>query len=186
MRQDADDPDRRLVHDIATGDSTALDELYQRYGLSLFKFLISRLADRPLAEEVLQDVMLAIWNGANRFRGDSSVHTWIFAIAQRQLSKAYRRFRPYTKPLDETLYCDTVDCPHLSFERIARREAMQTALTQLPMIQQQAIELVFYAGLSGQEAADRLGIPVNTLKSHLFRARLKLRELLQKEVSVDS
>ena len=178
LTQDADLP---LVHAIADGDTAALNELYTRHGLSLFRYLTSRLDDRQLAEEVLQDVMLAVWQGAARFREESTVLTWLFAITQRQLFKAYRRRPSLTLPLDEPLLEGSSNPLHLRLERMARTEALEDAIGQLSCIQRQAIELVFYYGLSGQEAADHLQIPLNTLKSHLFRARTRLRNLLEKE-----
>jgi RNA polymerase sigma factor (sigma-70 family) len=94
MRREADDnPDLALMQAIASGDSVALRLLYEKHGLHLLNYLIARLDNRSLAEEVLQDVMLAVWQGAGRFCGRSQVRTWLFAIARRQAAKAIRRKR---------------------------------------------------------------------------------------------
>jgi len=79
------DPDLSLIEGIAAGRREALGLLYQRHAAALFRFIVQRLAgDAPLAEEVLQDVMLAVWQGAAGFRGDSRLLTWLFGIAHRQ------------------------------------------------------------------------------------------------------
>lgn len=169
------DPDLALIRQIAGGSTSALEQLYQQYGLQLLNFLTAQLGDRPHAEEILQDVMLAVWKGAGQFRGESAVRTWLFAITQRQLSKARRGQHPADEMIDDEFAAVPI------FDQSAHREWIQNALGQLPPIQQQAIELVFYQGLSGQEAADRLGVPLNTLKSHLYRARNTLRLVLDEK-----
>ena len=172
------DPDLPLIQDIAEGRAAALDELYQRHGLPLLRYLISRLDDRQQAEEVLQNVMLAVWQGAaGRFRGDSTVWTWLCGIANKQIGKKTRRRILPTQPLSDSLIAGDADFS----EQFGQRDEMQAALAELPPIQQQAIELVFYHGLSGAESAERLGIPLNTLKSHLFRAKRNLRTHLDRE-----
>lgn len=169
------DPDLALIQQIAGGSASALEQLYQQYGLQLLNFLTTQLGDRPHAEEILQDVMLAVWKGAGQFRGESAVRTWLFAITQRQLSKARRGQHPADEMIDDEFTAIPI------FDQSAHREWIQDALGQLPSIQQQAIELVFYQGLSGQEAADQLRIPLNTLKSHLYRARNTLRLVLDEK-----
>jgi RNA polymerase sigma-70 factor, ECF subfamily len=77
------DPDLRLVHAMAAGDTQALETLYARHGRSILAYLIGQLNDRQLAEEILQDVMLAAWRGAESFRGESKVrkpHSWLGRI----------------------------------------------------------------------------------------------------------
>lgn len=175
------DNDLTLIHAIAAGDAAALDLLYQRHGLALLNYLVRSLDDRLLAEEVLQDVMLVVWRQARDFRGDSLVRTWLFAITRRQMLKALRDRRPTTSALDEQIAVSEMPPSEKMLENTARQQMVQTAIGRLPLDQQQALELVFYRGLSGQEAADQLDIPLNTLKSRLFRARQTLRYLLDPE-----
>ena len=74
--------DRTLVAAVAAGDQRALETLYQRHGSACFGYLLRRLdGDRPAAEDLLQDLMLAAWRGAAAFRGDSEVRTWLLGIA---------------------------------------------------------------------------------------------------------
>jgi RNA polymerase sigma-70 factor (ECF subfamily) len=103
VRSAADDPDLTLLRAVAKGDEGALGELYARRGPSLLIYLIGRLGDRQLAEEVLQDVMLAAWKGAARFRGQSSVRTWLLAIARHRAINAQRKRKLARAPLDESM-----------------------------------------------------------------------------------
>jgi RNA polymerase sigma-70 factor, ECF subfamily len=176
---DSLDRDARLLGAIAQGDARALSELYQRHGLTLLNYLLSEIGERQLAEEVLQDIMFAVWNQAEHFRGDSQVKTWLFAIARRQALKArQRRLAPIDEPLEHEI--EMQDSENTT-ERFSEREALIQAIDQLPADQQEALELVFYRGLSGQEAAARIGIPLNTLKSRLQRAKANLRRLMGRE-----
>lgn len=171
----ADDPDAPLIAAAAAGDKQALDDLYQRHGLWLLTVLLHMLDDRAAAEEALQNVMLAVWQGAASFRGDSLVRTWLFAIARRQASKLRRGLsrNPPTELLDEEMVSRRADDDSA--------DALQSALARLPADQQQALELVYYRGLTVGEAAAYLNVPEGTVKSRLFRARAALRDLLTRE-----
>ena len=176
MQAEDDNLDQSLLQAIAGKNADALRQLYARHGLHLLNYLLGQLSDRQLAEEVLQNVMLAVWNQAAKFRGDSQVRTWIFAIAKRQMLKARRQVAPLDDCLDETVFA--ADNPYQAAERIFEREILATALGNLPIDQQEALELVFYRGLTIAEAASRLKISPNTLKSRLFRAKANLRRWL--------
>lgn len=171
----SDEADDALLRAVAAGDPHALHALYQRHGLALLNALLRLLHDRAQAEDVLQAVMLAVWRGAGAFRGDSSARTWLYAIARRQAFRALRRDES-ALPLDDdtldTLPDDVPDEPD---------DALQTAIARLPGDQQAALELVYYRGLALVEAAARLNVPLNTLKSRLHRAREALRRILTEE-----
>jgi RNA polymerase sigma factor (sigma-70 family) len=160
--------DAELVKAIATGDAGALNALYARHGLALLNLLIGELRDRTQAEEALQNVMLAVWQGAASFRGDSQVRTWLIAIAKRQAGRMLRG-QPQLSELNE----ETLSAPPEE-----GHSALVEALAHLPYEQQEALEMVYYRGLTIHEAATHLQIPPNTLKSRLHRARAALRKLL--------
>ncbi len=76
--------DRQLLKDIAGGDRQALSELYARYQRPLFNYLLQLTPDYGLAEELLQDTLVAVWKSACSFEERSSVQTWLIGIARRQ------------------------------------------------------------------------------------------------------
>ena len=169
--------DEALVRAIAEGDTGALQQLYQRHGLLLLAYLTGQVSDPQLAEEVLQDVMLAVWRGAGRFRADSKVTTWLLAIARRRAITARQRRPPTADHLNEMVPAD-VPTPLDTLEQQATRETVRAALRRLPNDQRETLELVFYHGLSGPEAAEVLGIAPGTVKSRLHRAKALLSRLL--------
>ncbi|MEX2372477.1 MAG: sigma-70 family RNA polymerase sigma factor, partial [Dehalococcoidia bacterium] len=83
--------DAALLRRVAARDRHAVGELYARHQRSLYRYLCQVTADDGLAEEVLQDTIVAAWQGAGSFEGRSTVHTWLFAIARRQAHNAMRR-----------------------------------------------------------------------------------------------
>jgi RNA polymerase sigma-70 factor (ECF subfamily) len=175
-----DDPDVALIHAVAAGDVHALDELYARFGPGLLSYLTSYLNDRQLAEEVLQDVMLAVWNNASGFRGESKVRTWLIVIARNRAINTRRRKEPQLMPLDDELDFQSSDTgPLEKIERKDQQEALREVLQTLPPTQREILELVFFHQLSGPEVADVLGINIGTVKSRLHRAKEMLRRVLQ-------
>lgn len=170
--------DLDLVGAIAGGDVSALNELYTRHGASLLNYLTSLLHDRQLAEEVLQDVMLAVWENAAHFRGESKVRTWLLSIARNRAINSQRRYTPALVELDESAFsADTT--PLEKAERDAQRLLLQQAIQQLPPFHQEILVLIFYHQLSGPEVAEVLGVTLGTVKSRLHRAKEMLRRTLQ-------
>lgn len=175
------DPDYALIRAIAQGDGYAMDELYTRRGPGLLTYLSSRLGNRQWAEEVLQEVMLAVWKSAGRFRGESRVYTWMIIIARNRAINAFQRDKSLSdKPLED----ETGAIPaqiDTDIELRAQLDELRSAVSQLPDEQRETLELVFIHGLSNHETAAVLNIPSGTVKSRLFRAKARLREWLEEK-----
>lgn len=180
MRSREADPDVALIQAIAVGEARALDELYTRHGPSLLSYLTAYTNDRQLAEEVLQDVMLAVWDNAASFRGDSKVRTWMLVIARNRALNAQRRKMPDIVSIEDVYEPASTDTEPL--ERLARQSQMamlRAALDQLPGVHREILVLVFFHQLSGVEVAEVLGINIGTVKSRLHRAKEALRRVMQ-------
>jgi len=179
MENKTADPDYALVRAIAHGDARAMDKLYSRHGPGVLAYLSSRLGNRQWAEEVLQEVMLAVWQGAGGFRGDSRVLTWLMTIARNRMINALKRDKTqYDQPLnDETGSIFSQDDAEI--EHKVHFDELRSAISKLPDKQRETLELVFIHGLSNHETAAVLGIPTGTVKSRLFRAKARLRDWLE-------
>ena len=168
----AADPDLALLSRIATGDQEAIEELYRRHSRVLLGQL-QLMVDQPaLAEEVLQDTMLAVWKGARTFRGGSRVRTWLLGIARRQARDRMRRRRPLPMA-DSELAQRPSPNPGPEAMAVERSEArrMVAALSTLTPAHREVLGLVFGADLSLAEVARVLAVPVGTVKSRLHAAR---------------
>ncbi len=142
--------------------------------------------DRSNAEEVLQTVYLKILEGKARYRGESSLKTWLFAVIRKTALTQHRRrlfFKlvstsGFQKPAERFF---TTDTPAVAFERSDTRMRIRVALAKLPPRQREALHLVFYEDLSIHEAAAVMGVSIGTARQHYERGKKHLRESLRQE-----
>jgi RNA polymerase sigma-70 factor, ECF subfamily len=171
--------DEELLVAIARGDERALGELYDRFGGVAYRLALRVLRDPALAQDAVQDAFLAVWRTAVSFdpaRGKAS--TWLLTLVHRRAVDVVRREdRRRAEPLDDAPVAagDAVD---ESAEVREERRRVQAALAQLAPDQREALELAYYGGLSQSELAERLGVPLGTVKSRMFTGLSKLRDLL--------
>lgn len=178
------DGDAGLLRRVAHGDQQALGELYRRHGRIVLAQIDLVTGDRAVSEEILQDTMLAAWRGAGSFRGDSSVRSWLIAIARRQARDRRRRHRMHTVG-DQALNGQPSGTPgpeHVALDRAEVAE-VAAAIRQLAPAHREVLGLVFGAGLSLREAAGVLGVPVGTVKSRMGAARTALSRRLDEKGS---
>ncbi|GEM_PF-224082 len=173
--------DRLLIQRIGAGDRQALTTLYTRYGQALLRYLLRLTPDHGLAEEIVQDTLLAVWRSAASYEGRSSPLTWLIGVARRQAHNTLRQ-RGLSLIEDKTL--ETITAPavqadpaEIALANVARDELM-AAINRLAPIHREALTLAFVHGLTYQEMAEALETPVGTIKSRLYHARQALRALL--------
>jgi RNA polymerase sigma factor (sigma-70 family) len=172
-------PDEALLALVARGDDDALAALYDRFGRVAYNIALRVLRDAELAQDAVQDAFLAAWRTAAAFdprRGSAS--TWLLTLVHRRAVDVVRREqRRRTEPLEDegTVAGGATDEDAWIRDR---RRAVQAALAQLPPDQRQALELAYYGGLTQSELAERLGVPLGTVKSRMFAALGRLRDLL--------
>lgn len=169
-----------LLRRIAAKDRKAFEALYHAYYRRLFAYLFKTTRRPDLAEEVLDDVMLAVWTGAAGFDGRSRPSTWIFGIAWHKALKALARQDRHKAESEEVDGQAPVACegPEGLLVRREVADALGRALEALPLEQRTVVELTYYHGFSYQEIGEIMSCPVNTVKTRMFHARRRLRELL--------
>ena len=163
-------PDSAVLRAVAAGDGAALGELYRRHGRALFGYLLRMSGDRMVAEEILQDTLVAVWRGAGSFEARASVRTWLFGIARRQALQRLRKRSP-PAPAEFVDRADAALGPDELAVLASGGTAVAAAVGRLPDHQREVVALVMVAGLPLAEVAGILGIPVGTVKSRLFHAR---------------
>lgn len=174
-----EDPDVGLIAAMAAGNTEALDDLYARYGGQIFAFLMARLNNQTVAEEVLQDTMLAAWNHAASFRGESSVKTWLLVIARNRAINTQRRYQPQWVDMEAVYDLASSDTgPYEAVEREFDKARVRQALAHLSPDQREILTLFFYEHLTGPEIAEVLNISAGTVKSRLHRAKEALRRTI--------
>ena len=138
--------------------------------------------DRAEAEEVLQTVYLKIFEGKARYRGESSLKTWLFAVIRKTAIGEHRknllRKLRWSDGSEQTTQVSQMDEPGRAFEKSETQALFQTALKTLPRRQREALHLVFYQDLTLGEAANVMGISIGSARQHYERGKKRLRESL--------
>jgi RNA polymerase sigma-70 factor (ECF subfamily) len=171
--------DITLIEAIAGGDRGAMQVLYARHHVRVYRFLFRLTSDASLAEELVSDVFLAVWRDATSFAGKSEPSTWMLAIARHKAFTALKR-RPHERLTDEmaNAIVDPTDGAEALLERDDRSAAIQACLARLSPDHREVIDLVYYHDKSVEEVAEITGVPHSTVKTRMFYARKSLAKLL--------
>jgi RNA polymerase sigma-70 factor, ECF subfamily len=180
--QDGACDDAALLRRIGRGDEDAMAEFYREHGRVVLAQVLLVTGKRVLAEEIVQDTMLAVWRGAGSFRGESSVRSWVIAIARRQTRDRLRGRR--LRVVDDAFLADQPGSgpgPEvMALDRAELAEVMG-AIRELASTHREVLGLAFGSGLSLPEVAGVLEIPVGTVKSRLAAARTSLNRILDEK-----
>jgi RNA polymerase sigma-70 factor (ECF subfamily) len=173
--------DGQLIVRIAGGDRGAFDELHGRYSRAVLGLALRRLGDRGRAEDATQDAFVAIWRSARTYdpaRGRGA--PWLYAVARNAITDGLRRTPEPVAELE--------DGPGREPDPADEAEAAWTAwrvhraLEVLPEHERPVIELAYWSGLSQSEIADRLAIPLGTVKTRTRSALARLADTLDEEL----
>ena len=170
--------DEALIGRIARGDRLAMQVLFARHHVRVYRFVLRLLRDEMAAEDIISDVFLDVWRQANRFEGRSAVSTWLIAIARFKALSQLRKRRE--DGLDEETaesIEEPSDDPERTVEKQDKGEKLRKCLAALSTEHREVIDLVYYHEKSVEEVAQIVGIPENTVKTRMFYARKKLGEL---------
>lgn len=164
--------DAALVGRASAGDEVAFELLVRRHTDAVWRLAMGMLRDRGAAEDATQETFIKAHRALGGFRADASFKTWLLAIAHRTCLDQIKRPKPEIASLDKAREqrARTADQ--------ATRVALELAVAKLPDDERQAFMLVDALGLSREEAAQMVEVPVTTLKSRLARAHTKLVEEL--------
>jgi RNA polymerase sigma-70 factor, ECF subfamily len=171
--------DEVLIGRIAQADRRAMEALFARYRLPVYRFLLRMVRNPSMAEDLNSDVFLDVWRQAATFEGRSAVSTWIFGIARYKALTALQR-RPTEELDDERAGAieDEADNPEVALAKKDKAAALRGCLQKLSAEHREIVTLVYYQHKSVEEVAGIVGIPEATVKTRMFYARKKLSELL--------
>jgi len=171
--------DHELARRFPSGDPDVVAAVYERYGRAVHTVAMSFVHDRQLADDVVQATFLNAWKASSTFDPSRRLAPWLYSIARRQaidVSRKARRVEPVTHDRLERSR-DGVEAPD-AFNQAWEAWQLRLALDQLPPDEEEIVRLLWFDGLSHSEAADRLELPVGTVKSRGFRAQRRLASLL--------
>jgi RNA polymerase sigma-70 factor, ECF subfamily len=172
--------DEALIERIAAGDKLAMQVLFARHQVRVYRFVLRLVRDQSVAEDLIGEVFLDVWRQAGRFEARSAASTWLLAIARYKALSALRR-RTDQELDDEKAAAieDQGDNPEVSVLKKNKGEVLRQCLTALTPEHREIIDLVYYHEKSVEEVAQIVGIGESTVKTRMFYARKRLSELLK-------
>jgi RNA polymerase sigma-70 factor (ECF subfamily) len=185
------DDEAQLVSAAKAGDAAAFEELVNRYERKIFRLGMNITQNKEDAEDVMQEAFLKSFKNLDHFQGDSRFYTWLVRIAVNEALMKLRKRRPNQVSIDEPLTTDDDDSvfreiedwgpsPEQKFAQTELNRILNEVIGELDPIFRVAFLLRDVEGVSTEETAQILGISVAAVKSRLLRARLKLRQKLNK------
>jgi RNA polymerase sigma-70 factor (ECF subfamily) len=178
----ADDSSEDLMARVAEGSDEALTTLMRRFATPLLTFIQQMIADRQQAEELFQEVFLAVWTRRHQYRYPSRFQSWLFAIALNRCRAEFRRPRLATVTWDELPAAEPAapePSPAAAAMAGERAALVAAAVAGLPAKQRTVVVLRIYNGLPYGEIADVLGLRTATVRSHMLHGLAALRRHLQ-------
>ena len=162
-------------------DVDAFRQLFQAYAPRVKSYMIRQGADPNTAEELAQETLMTVWRKAGLYSGEKgSATTWIFTIARNLRIDRLRKEFPWQELPDGHAEIASSDIlPDEAVSEAERRYKVQTALASLPQDQHEVVALSYIEGLSHSEIADRLDLPLGTVKSRMRLAYQKIRDALE-------
>jgi RNA polymerase sigma-70 factor, ECF subfamily len=174
--------ERELIERCRSGDDTAFAELVDRYKDLVYGLIYRMVHDRGLADDLAQDVFLKVHRGIPYFRGEARLSTWIFRIVQNVCTQS-RSSRRAEVSLDAATDGEgpprQVGSVDGAFGAIEDRDRLDKALARLPPNYRMLVVAHYLRGVQYEALAEALDLPLGTVKTHLYRAKRRLRELLE-------
>jgi RNA polymerase sigma-70 factor (ECF subfamily) len=172
--------DEALIGRVATGDRLAMQVLFARHHVRVYRFVLRLVRDPALAEDLISEVFLEVWRKAGKFEARSAAATWLLAIARfKALSELRRRSDDELDDVAAGAIEDPADDPQVAVEKKSRDALLHRCLAQLSRQHREIIDLIYYHEKSVDEVAEIVGVPTNTVKTRAFYARKRLSELLE-------
>ncbi len=177
-RHPEDAEDWSLCKETLAGNSGAFTVLAERYRKRIFGLGYSFFKNPDDAEDFVQDVLVKLYVSLGSFRGESKFSTWMMRIAYNTAINSVKRRREYTSIADDFEIIDPGQSPEDELMRRSSRDAIRKALGTLPDKYRACVDMYFFYDMPYADISEVTGLPVNTIKSHVFRAKKLLRERL--------
>ena len=185
-------PDEELVRRILAGEEDLFEVLVRRYQGRILSHVARMVGSRDDALDLTQEIFLKVFQALDRYNPEFKFSTWLFRISGNAAIDQLRKKKPRTVPLETTDQDGRVSSPEYKssdldpfgqLRNTQRGDAIAAAIAELPEEFRELIALRHFTGLSYEEIADVMNMPLGTVKNKLFRARAVLKERLAGELS---
>src|SRR5215468_6205640 len=168
VKQTPDTPDAALIRLIAAGDKHAMQILFARHNMRVFRFVLRFVGDKSAAEDLVSEVFLDVWRQAGRFQGRSQVTTWLLAIARNKALSALRGRSNEGLDEDEAAGIeDPQDNPEVTLQNRQKAEILLNCLTKLSPAHREVTDLVYCHEKSIDEVTEITCVSQNTVKTRI-------------------
>jgi RNA polymerase sigma-70 factor (ECF subfamily) len=178
------DDDKALLEGIVARDESALERFYRKHSTTVYRFALRTLRNPVEASELLNEVMLEVWDKAGNYAGRASVRTWLLSITHHKAVDLVRRNARHDHEDEERI---DVEAPQFHAGSLLDMEVsresgghVRTCVDALPHGHRQVVYLTFFEGCSYPEIAETLGVPQGTVKTRMLHARQKLLDCIQR------
>ncbi len=177
----------QLMRRVANGDAAALETLYEQYAPAVMGLALKMLGDRPSAEEVVQETFWRVWRNAESFcEQQGAFSNWLFGITRNLSIDIWRRGKARPQPIfdnEAEQQLENNPDPRADVSESAwttiKHVQVRQALNVLPPAQREVVEMAFFGGLTRQEIAEKMGVPLGTVHTRARLGLQKLREALE-------
>jgi RNA polymerase sigma-70 factor (ECF subfamily) len=174
-----DNEERELVRKAVAGDERAFRKMLESHYTLIYSVVRGVAGQRGETDDIVQEVFIKIFRALGDFRGDSRLSTWIYRIARNEALNAIERRAPQVISIDD---CEELPAagenPEASYRRRIGRERLERFMDRLDEKQRVAIELRYIGDKSYEEIADIMDIPLGTVKTYIYRAKLSLKRMM--------
>jgi len=173
--------DSTLIQDLKNKDERALSLLYDNYSGAIYSVILKMIRDEGKAQDLLQETFMTVWDKAESYDTDKGrFYTWVYRIAKNKTLNVLRKTDPLIQTDDFSVHINKEDATSIDPEYLE----LNGAVTQLEGHHKEAIELVYFKGLTHKEAHTEMDVPLGTFKSYIRQALKQLRESYAKTLSV--
>ncbi len=175
--------EQSLIKQAQNGNKSAWMKLIAQYESQVFNYALRMVGHRDDALDLMQDIFISVFRNLSSFRGESQFKTWLYRIAHYRCVEYYRRRKPTLSLDDEPEMMDESNqhCPSTSAEHTSQAQALGKAMQTLSVNQRVVVELKFFHHFTFDEIANQIGVSSNTVKSRLYAALDKLKNILEVE-----
>jgi RNA polymerase sigma-70 factor (ECF subfamily) len=173
--------DTILIQQLKNKDERALSQLYDKYSGAIYSVIIKMIRDEGKAQNLLQDTFITVWEKSERYDASKGrFYTWVYRIAKNKTLNVLRNNDPLIQTDDFSVYDNKEGLIPIEHEYLE----LNGAVTTLADHHKEAIELVYFKGLTHKEAHQEMDVPLGTFKSYIRQALKQLRETYAKTLSL--
>ncbi len=173
--------DNTLIQQLQNKDERALSLLYDKYSGAIYSVILKMIRDEGKAQNLLQDTFMTVWDKAEKYDSDKGrFYTWVYRIAKNKTLNMLRKSDPLIQTDDFSVHTNKEDAISIDTEYLE----LTGAWTKHDAHHKEAIELVYFKGLTHREAHQEMDVPLGTFKSYVRQALKQLTDTYAKTLSL--